>query len=130
MGGPLAKEGSSDKYEHTSKLLLNIFQCNCLHQEIHSHFWGVGGPLANIGSSANFGVLIFKASLLYYLGGSIGQHRFICQVLCSFIEGIYSQFTGGVDLPADLGIDLPNLSSQIFRCGHHRGLFILHTKDQ
>ena len=65
MGGPLAKEGSSDKYEHTSKLLLNIFQCNCLHQEIHSHFWGVGGPLANIGSSANFGVLVFKAFMLY-----------------------------------------------------------------
>ena len=102
MGGPLAKEGSSDKYEHTSKLLLNIFQHNCL-QEIHSHFWGVGGPLANIGSSAKFCVAVLKASILNSLG---------------------------VDLPADLGIDLPNLSSQIFRCGHHRGLFILHTKDQ
>ena len=64
MGSPWAKEGSSDKYEHTSKLLLNIFQHNCL-QEIHSHFWGVGGPLANIGSSANFGVLVFKAFMLY-----------------------------------------------------------------
>ena len=64
LGGLLAKEGLSDKYEHTSKLLLNNFQCNCL-QEIHSHF-----------------------------GGSIGQSRFICQVWCSGIQGIYSQFTG------------------------------------
>ena len=32
----------------------------------------------------------------------------------------------GVDLPADLWVDLPNLSSQTFRCGHHRVLFALH----
>ena len=36
----------------------------------------------------------------------------------------------GVDLPADVGVDLPNLSSQTFRCGHYRGLFVLHMKDQ
>ena len=28
------------------------------------------------------------------------------------------------------GVDLQNLSSQTFRCGHHRGLFVLHMKDQ
>ena len=92
-GGPSAKVCSSAKYEHTSKLLLNNFQCNCL-QEIHSHFGGssakvdvcqvwcsgiqgiysrLGGPSAKVGLSANFGVLVFKASLLYYPGGSIGQ---------------------------------------------------------
>ena len=66
MGGPLAKEGSSDKYEHTSKLLLNIFQCNCLHQEIHSHFWGVGGPSGQqYVHLPTFGILVFKASMLY-----------------------------------------------------------------
>ena len=101
----MAKEGLSDKYEHTSKLLVNNFWCNCL-QEIHSHFGGVGSPLAKVvssakfgvvvfkasildslggpsakvGLSANFGVLVFKASLLYYLGGSISQRRFICQI--------------------------------------------------
>ena len=64
-GGPLAKEGSSAKYEHTSKLLLNNFWCYCL-QEIHSHF-----------------------------GGPISQSRFICQVWCSSIQGIYSRFMGG-----------------------------------
>ena len=36
----------------------------------------------------------------------------------------------GVDLPADLWVVLPNLSFQTFRCGHHRGLFVLHAKDQ
>ena len=65
IGGPLAKEGLSDKYEHTSKLLLNNFQCNCL-QEIHSHF---GGPLAKVGSSAKFGVALFKACILNSVGG-------------------------------------------------------------
>ena len=30
---------------------------------------GVGGPSAKVALSANFGVLVFKASLLYYLGG-------------------------------------------------------------
>ena len=90
LGHPSAKVCLSAKYEHTSKLLLNNFWCNCL-QEIHSHFGGsisksrficqvwcsgiqgiysrfTGGPLAKVGSSANFGVLVFKASLLYYWG--------------------------------------------------------------
>ena len=43
MGGPSAKVCLSAKYEHTSKLLLNNFQCNYL-QEIHSHFSGVHQP--------------------------------------------------------------------------------------
>ena len=60
MGSPSAKEGSSAKYEHTSKFTLasqkvflyilyerpNNFWCNYL-QEILSHF--VGGPLAKVG---------------------------------------------------------------------------------
>ena len=60
MGAPSAKEGSSAKYEHTSKFTLasqkvflyilyerpNNFWCNYL-QEILSHF--VGGPLAKVG---------------------------------------------------------------------------------
>ena len=29
----------------------------------------LGGPSAKVGSSAKFGVAVFKASLLYYLGG-------------------------------------------------------------
>ena len=61
----MAKEDLSDKYEHTSKLLLNNFWCNCL-QEIHSHF---GGPLAKVVSSAKFGVVVFKVSILDSLGG-------------------------------------------------------------
>ena len=73
------KKVCPDKYEHTSKLLLNNFQCNCL-QEINSC---LGSPLAKIGLFANFGVLlpgrpsakvclsakfcvlVFKASMLY-----------------------------------------------------------------
>ena len=47
-----------------------------------------GGPLAKGGSSAKFCVLVFKSSLLYYLGGFISQSRFICQVLCTGIQVI------------------------------------------
>ena len=55
----------------------------------------LGGPLAKVALSTKFGVAVFKASILDSLGGSIGQSRFICQVWCSSIQGIYSQFTGG-----------------------------------
>ena len=74
----MAKE--ADKCEHTSRLLLNNFWCNC-PQEIHSHFEGSicqvlctsigiisalfpGGPSAKVCLSAKFGVPVFKASIL------------------------------------------------------------------
>ena len=48
------------------------------------------GPLAKVGSSANFCVVVFKASLAWYLGGrgSIGQSRVICQLLGSGMQVI------------------------------------------
>ena len=80
----------------------------------------MGGPLAKLGLSAKFCVLIFRASLLYYAGGplaevgssaksgvaafkafildswgSIGQSRFICQVFCTGIQGISVLLPGG-----------------------------------
>ena len=61
----------------------------------------LGGPSDNVGSPAKFCVEAFKAYLLY---------------------------TGGIHWPKK--VCLPDLSSQMFRCGHHRGLFVLHTKDQ
>ena len=54
----------------------------------------VGGPLAKVGLTANFGVLVFKASLLYYPGGSICQSMFIWQVLCTGIQGICALLLG------------------------------------
>ena len=53
-----------------------------------------GGLLDKVGSSARCCVLAFKASLLYP-GGSIGQNRLICQLLCTGIQGIYALFVGG-----------------------------------
>ena len=53
----------------------------------------VGGPMANVGSSAKFCVLVFKASLLWF-GGSISQRRFICQVWCTGIQGISALVLG------------------------------------
>ena len=41
----------------------------------------LGGPSAKVGLSANFGVLVFKASLLYYLGGSICQDHAFTTIL-------------------------------------------------
>ena len=53
--------------------------------------------MAKVGSFAKFGVAVFKASILDSVGdgGSIGQSRFICQVLCSGIQGIYALLMGG-----------------------------------
>ena len=64
--------------------------------------WGVHWPkkvcLINMNTLLNyfyiiFSVIVFKKSILVW--GSIGQSRFVCQVWCSGIQGIYSWFTGG-----------------------------------
>ena len=52
--------------------------------------------MANIGSSAKFGVVVCKSSLLLYLGGSIGQSRIVCQVWCTDIQGISALVPGQV----------------------------------
>ena len=81
LGGPLAKIGSSAKFG------VVVFKASMLYS------LGLG-PSDKVGLSAKFGVGVFKASILDLLGGSIGQNRFVCQIWCSSIEGIYSQFTG------------------------------------
>ena len=50
----------------------------------------LGGQSAKVGSSAKFGVAVFKVSMLDSLGGSICQSMFVCQVLCTGIQGIYA----------------------------------------
>ena len=78
----MAKEGSSAKF------------CVVVCKSSLLWYWGV--PLAKVGSSAKFCVVVFKASLLWYWGGpSIGQSRFICQVLCSGIQVISALVLGG-----------------------------------
>ena len=64
------------------------------------------GPLAKVGSSAKFGVAVFKASILDSLGGPLAK-VFVCQVWCSSIQGIYSQFTWGIHWPKY--VHLPSL---------------------
>ena len=46
--------------------------------------------------SAKFGVAVFKASMLDSLGGSICQSMFVCQVLCTGIQGICQVLCTGV----------------------------------
>ena len=48
-----------------------------------------GGPLAKVGSSAKFGVVVFKASILDYPWGFICKSMFICHVFCTGIQGTY-----------------------------------------
>ena len=55
----------------------------------------VGGPSAKVCLSAKFGVVVPKASILNSLGGCISQSRFICQILCTDIQGISALFVGG-----------------------------------
>ena len=50
---------------------------------------GGGGPLGKVGSSAKFGVVVFKESIIDYQGWPICQSMFICQVLCTGIQGKY-----------------------------------------
>ena len=50
---------------------------------------------AKVGSSAKFCVVVCKSSLLWYCGGSIGQSRLICQVLCSGMQVISALVLGG-----------------------------------
>ena len=56
----------------------------------------MGGPLAKVGSSAKFGVAVFKASILDSLGGGpSAKVCFVCQVLCTGIQGISALLMGG-----------------------------------
>ena len=107
LGVPLAKVGSSAKFcvvVYKSSLLWYwggsigqrrfICQVLCSGMQVISALV-LGGPLAKVGSSAKFCVVVFKASLLWYLGCSIGQSRFICQVLCSGMQVISALVLGG-----------------------------------
>ena len=69
----------------------------------------LGGSLAKEGLSAKFGVAVFKASILDYVGGSIGQSRFVCQVWCSNIP--------------DRGIHLPKYVLPSFVCWYLRQIY-------
>ena len=113
LGGPLATVGSSAKF------------CVLVFKAFLLWYWGVhwpkwvylpsfvywysrhfcsgtgGGPLAKVGLSAKFCVLVFKAFLLWYWG-------------------VHWQKK----------VHLPNLNSQTFRCAHHRGLFALHKTNK
>ena len=61
-----------------------------------SLLWYLGDPLATLGLSAKFGILVFKASLLWYWEWrSIGQSKVICQVLCSGMQVISALVLGG-----------------------------------
>ena len=73
-----------------------IFQVLCSGIQVISALV-LGGPLARIGLSVKFGVLVFKASLLWYLGDgvSIGQSRVICQLLSSGMQVISALAPGG-----------------------------------
>ena len=82
---------------HWGSIGQSSFVCQVWCSWYSRHLFSIhlGGPLAKVGSSAKFGVVVFKASILDSLGGSISQSRFICQVWCTGIQGIYALFIGG-----------------------------------
>ena len=80
MGGPLAKVGSSAKFGAV------VFKASILNSLVV--------PLAKLGLAGKFGAAVFKASILDSLGGSICQSMFVCQVLCTGIQGIYALLMG------------------------------------
>ena len=56
---------------------------------IHQAGRGLGGPSDKVVSSAKFGVVVFKASIINYPQGSTCQSMFICHVLCTGIQDKY-----------------------------------------
>ena len=70
----------------------------------------VEGPSTKVGSSAKLCVPVFKASLLNY-GGFICQSVFVCQVLCTGIQGIYALFVG-VHWPKKVHLPSTSLTSR------------------
>ena len=73
-GGPSAKVCLSAKF------CVAVFKASILNS--------LGGPSAKVGLSAKFCVVVFKASILISTGQFICQSMFVCQVLCSGIQGM------------------------------------------
>ena len=57
-----------------------------------------GGPSAKVCSSAKFGVVVFKVSILNSVGGPSAKVGFVCQFLCTGIQGISALFPRGSPL--------------------------------
>ena len=72
----------------------------------------LGGPLANVVHLPSF-MYWYSRYLCSGTGGSISQSRFICQVLCTGIQGI-SALVLGEHWPKK--VHLPNLSSLAVLC--------------
>ena len=92
-GGPLAKVGSSAKF------CVPVFKASLLN------YWG--DPSAKVCLPAKFSVVVFKASILDSPGGSISQSRFVCQFLCTGMQGISALLPRGVYRPKY--VHLPSL---------------------
>ena len=107
LGGPSSKVGLSAKFGVAvfkasildslgGSICQSMFVCQVSCTGIQGIYpLNLGGQSAKVGSSAKFGVAIFKASILDSLGGCICQSMFICQVLCTGIQGIYALLIGG-----------------------------------
>ena len=98
LGGPLAKVGSSAKLCSGMQVISALVPGGYIDQVGSSAkfcvvcksslLWYQGGPSAKVESSAKLCVVVCKSSLLWYWGGSIGQSRFIYQLLCSGMQVI------------------------------------------
>ena len=135
----------------------SIFICQVLFTSIQGIYAVLmRGSSAKVGLSAKFGIVAFKASILDSLGGgSMGQSRFVCQVLCTSLQGIYAVLMGGSIVQSRFicqvwcsGIQgiysgftgrrvhwpkkvyLPDMNTLLNLFLLHRGLFVLHMKDQ
>ena len=72
-------------------------------QGLYSQFTGGGGPLAKVGSSAKFHVVVFEASILSLWGVHLAKVGSSANLGVQVIQGISALLSGGgVDLLADL----------------------------
>ena len=78
-----------------SRLICQVW-CSGI-QGIYS--WFMEGPSAKVGSSANFSVLVFKESLLYYLGGGTSAKVCSSAKFCVPVCKASMLYKWGVHLP-------------------------------
>ena len=83
--------------------------------------------MANIGSSAMFGVAVFKASILDSLGGPSAKVGSSAKFGVTVFKASILDSLGG-HWPKK--VHVPNMNTLLNLLLLHRGLFVLHTKDQ
>ena len=130
----------------TLQCSLTVYYPNYSEVKRNSHLF-LENPKWLPNTSHNIYTMMYCNCCYLFLGGGRSARRsakveLILTTRCQYWEGdlpadlpkLNSSWpldvsTGGLDLPGDLGVDLPNLTHLSFLLCFTEGLFILHMKD-